>query len=161
MNRLLHHLRGNAVAYLALFVALGGTSYAAVRIPDNSVGNAQIKNDSIQPVKLNTKYIGGEVRAWARVNAAGHVIGGGHGIVVTPQGEVPGVYLVSPKKDAGVLPTRCAILTSVDYNAPAPGYAEAQLGVASTESPKWQATISTYNGQGQQAALPFDFAIIC
>ena len=40
---LLRHLRRNAVAYLALFVALGGTSYAATRIT-----SAQIKNNTIQ-----------------------------------------------------------------------------------------------------------------
>jgi hypothetical protein len=27
------HVKRNAVAYVALFVALGGTSYAAVRLP--------------------------------------------------------------------------------------------------------------------------------
>ena len=33
MHRVVSHLRGNAVAYLALFVALGGTSYAAINLP--------------------------------------------------------------------------------------------------------------------------------
>ena len=36
-------MRHNVVAYLALFVALGGTSYAAIRLPANSVGARQIK----------------------------------------------------------------------------------------------------------------------
>ncbi len=43
MTRLIHHIRGNVVAYLALFVALGGTSYAAVSVPRNSVGAPQIQ----------------------------------------------------------------------------------------------------------------------
>lgn len=34
------HVRANAVSYVALFVALGGTSYAALRLPANSVGAA-------------------------------------------------------------------------------------------------------------------------
>ncbi len=38
MTRALNHLKSNAIAYLALFVALGGTSYAAVRLPAGSVG---------------------------------------------------------------------------------------------------------------------------
>ena len=32
------------ISLIALFVALGGASYAAVSIPNNSVGNAQLKN---------------------------------------------------------------------------------------------------------------------
>ena len=57
MNRVLHHVRHNVVAYLALFIALGGTSYAAVSLPKNSVGAAQIRNHSITPVKFASKSI--------------------------------------------------------------------------------------------------------
>lgn len=45
--RPIHHLRRNAVAYLALSVALGGTSYAAVKLPKNSVGASQIKTNAV------------------------------------------------------------------------------------------------------------------
>ena len=55
MSRILRHVRQNVVAYLALFVALGGTSYAAISIPRNSVGANQIRNHAIDPVKLNGK----------------------------------------------------------------------------------------------------------
>jgi hypothetical protein len=43
------HLRRNLVAYLALFVALGGTGYAAGSklLPRNSVGSAQVINSSL------------------------------------------------------------------------------------------------------------------
>ena len=37
----------NAVSMVALFVALGGTSYAAVKLPKNSVGSAQIKTAGV------------------------------------------------------------------------------------------------------------------
>jgi hypothetical protein len=36
------------VGYLALFVALGGTSYAAVQLPNESVGAAQIKDGGVR-----------------------------------------------------------------------------------------------------------------
>ena len=49
---MLTHLRRNAVAYLALFVALGGTSYAAVALPKNSVGAAQIKPNAVSTKKV-------------------------------------------------------------------------------------------------------------
>ena len=52
MTRVLNHLRSNVVAYLALFVALGGTSYAAISLPAGSVGNRQLKNHSISPIKF-------------------------------------------------------------------------------------------------------------
>jgi hypothetical protein len=47
LARLRSHLMGNAVAYLALFVALGGTSYAVARLPANSVGAAQITRNAV------------------------------------------------------------------------------------------------------------------
>jgi hypothetical protein len=40
------------VATLALGVALGGTSYAAMRIPANSVGTAQLRNGAVTAAKI-------------------------------------------------------------------------------------------------------------
>jgi hypothetical protein len=51
-RKLLHHLRGHAVAYLAIFVAMGGTSYAAISIPNNSVGNKQLKKNAVDAKKV-------------------------------------------------------------------------------------------------------------
>lgn len=42
----------NVTATLALFLALGGGAYAAVKLPKNSVGAAQIKKGAITPPKL-------------------------------------------------------------------------------------------------------------
>ena len=67
MGRILTHLRRNAVAYIALFVALGGTSYAAINLPAGSVGNRQLQNHAIDPVKLNPGTIAASIRAWANV----------------------------------------------------------------------------------------------
>jgi hypothetical protein len=74
LTRLIRHVRSNAVAYLALMVALGGTSYAAMSLPANSVGGRQIRNHVIDPVKLNPRYIASSVRAWASVSAKGRII---------------------------------------------------------------------------------------
>jgi hypothetical protein len=70
----LSFIRHNAVALVALFVALGGTSYAALGLPDGSVGPRQLKNHSITPIKFDTGSIGGFVRYWARIDAAGKII---------------------------------------------------------------------------------------
>jgi hypothetical protein len=42
----------NVVATLALFIALGGASYAALKLPKNSVGRKQIKRSAINSAKV-------------------------------------------------------------------------------------------------------------
>jgi hypothetical protein len=42
----------NVVASLALFLALGGVSYAAVTLPKNSVGSKQIKSNAVTSSKV-------------------------------------------------------------------------------------------------------------
>jgi hypothetical protein len=46
------------VACIALAVALGGTSYAAIRLPRNSVGTAQLQKESVIATRLATKSVG-------------------------------------------------------------------------------------------------------
>jgi hypothetical protein len=41
------------VALIALFVALGGGAYAALKLPANSVGAAQLKKSAVTPTKLS------------------------------------------------------------------------------------------------------------
>jgi hypothetical protein len=58
MRKIGNHMRGHFVAYLALFFALGGTSFAAVNaLPNNSVGSPQIKNGSIQKVDISKRTV--------------------------------------------------------------------------------------------------------
>jgi hypothetical protein len=45
------------LAVIALFVALGGTSYAAITLPRNSVGTAQIKNRAVTQTKIAKKTL--------------------------------------------------------------------------------------------------------
>jgi hypothetical protein len=54
-GRLRAHLAGNIVAYAALFVALGGSAYAAVSLPAGSVGTRQLKNGAVTLTKINSK----------------------------------------------------------------------------------------------------------
>jgi hypothetical protein len=46
------------ISLLALFIALGGTSYAVIRLPANSVGNRQIKNNAVTASKIRNGSIG-------------------------------------------------------------------------------------------------------
>src|SRR5215475_5718157 len=61
MNRMLRHRPrpSTAIACLALALALGGTSYAAVSrlMPKNSVGSAQVINGSLQKADLSKTAI--------------------------------------------------------------------------------------------------------
>jgi hypothetical protein len=53
----LGYIRRHHVGLLALFVALGGTSYAAVKLPRNSVGTAQIRSKAVTQAKLSTATV--------------------------------------------------------------------------------------------------------
>ena len=46
------------VSFIALFVSLGGAGYAAIRLPANSVGNAQLQNGSVGNFKLKSNAVG-------------------------------------------------------------------------------------------------------
>ena len=46
------------VSFVALFIALGGASYAATQLPANSVGTAQIQNGSVGNWKLKSNAVG-------------------------------------------------------------------------------------------------------
>jgi hypothetical protein len=47
----------NVVAFLALFVALGGISWAAIKLPKNSVGAAQIKKNAVTSAKVKDRTL--------------------------------------------------------------------------------------------------------
>ena len=54
----------NVVSMLALFVALGGVSYAALKLPKNSVGSKQIKKNAVKSGKIKAGAVGnGKLRA--------------------------------------------------------------------------------------------------
>jgi hypothetical protein len=77
LRRLVNHAHRHSIAYVALacsLLALAGASYAAFRLPSNSVGERQIKNQVIDPVKWDPTYVTGFVRRWASVGADGQLL---------------------------------------------------------------------------------------
>ena len=69
MLKILTFIRQNAIALVALFVALGGTSYAALSLPAGSVGTKQLRNGSVTPANLTVAHsvdLSGTGRASAR-----------------------------------------------------------------------------------------------
>ncbi len=47
----------NVVALVALFIALGGVSYAAIQIPKNSVGTKQLKKNAVNSAKVRNRSL--------------------------------------------------------------------------------------------------------
>ncbi|PZS14622.1 MAG: hypothetical protein DLM64_01430 [Solirubrobacterales bacterium] len=151
MSRLLRHLRGNAIAYLALFIALGGSSYAALGDP---IGGNQIKNHAIQPVKFDPHLIGGVVRVWAVVGADGRLLSGspGAGSGYNGPGD-PGTYgVVWPRRYTKL--QRCAATATVITRPYVDGFAD-------VEPAGDGAFVHTYDPQGQRAPRPFSVVIVC
>jgi hypothetical protein len=72
LSRLRAHLTyANVVATIAVFIALGGSSYAALKLPKNSVGSEQLKRNSITSAKvkggsLNTTDLKASARSFLR-----------------------------------------------------------------------------------------------
>lgn len=160
-RRLIQHVRANAIAYLALFVALAGTSYAVESLPANSVGARQIRNHSITPDKLAPSRLAGAVRAWAKVAANGRLITGEGKPTVQLQrnSPVPGVYVIRWKTAPMV---GCASVGTVAV----PLGAALTPGFVVTDGPQpkpEQTTVvaHTYNAQGQPAAIAFTVAVLC
>src|SRR6476646_2759989 len=50
----------NVMATIAVFIALGGASYAATQLPKNSVGTKQIKNNAVTGSKVANGSLAGQ-----------------------------------------------------------------------------------------------------
>jgi hypothetical protein len=60
MTKLLERLTyANVMATIAVFIALGGASYAAVKLPKNSVGTKQLKKNSVTTAKIKKDAVTG------------------------------------------------------------------------------------------------------
>ena len=147
-RRIIHSLRANIVSYIALFVALGGTSAAAVGLA----------NHSITPSKLDGRYIGGYIREWARVDANGHVLASGGRLTVRTELNVfPGRYFFRWHTR---LTSPCTVLGSVDTGSGnAPGFLTAGLAAPRRAEPS--SIVDTYSAQGQPSSEPFEVELLC
>jgi hypothetical protein len=155
MKPILGHARNNLIAYLALFVALGGTGYAAATLPSGSVGTPQLRNSAIIASKLNRASIGGYVVAWAHVRHDGRVLSGSPGARAIYTGSSASFYFVRWR---GVkLPSRCAPVATLSQNGPAGALtirtsinrAPAEVGVVPTD------------GSGKTTPADFYVVVVC
>jgi hypothetical protein len=177
------HARQHAIAYLALtcsMLALAGAAYAGSRIPNGSVGERQLKNYVIDPVKWDPNYVTGFVRRWATINSSGAIMsstaGGqststGTGNVVVTWGDAFAGWCAPIATVIGASDTRppTGISGPTGPSGPSgptgpssPGsgaYADAQIYPRSGQSTL--VAISTYNSQGQPTNEPVSLAVVC
>jgi hypothetical protein len=189
LQKLVLHARGHAIAYLALtcaLLALGGAAYAAIQIPPGSVGERQLKNHVIDPVKWDTAYVTGFVRRWATVGANGAIAstspGGqstrtGTGTVVVTWGDAfagwcaplvnviggsatrPPTGISGPTGQSGTTGTTGPSGPTGPTNPGTGAYAQAKIFPRNGQSTLL--AIATYNSQGQPANEPVSVAVVC
>lgn len=70
LSRIVGHIRGNIVGYVALFAALGGTSYAAVNLAPGSVTTRALANGAVTNAKLAKNSIGAKNIKYHSLTAA-------------------------------------------------------------------------------------------
>ena len=138
------------ISLIALFVALGGTSYAAItRLPANSVGTAQLKNNAVTGKKL----------AKSLTLAAGHTEKGVFGFGSDGSADVYGqISFPIPLASAPTVkivaagdptPAHCTGTVAhpgaeSGYLCIFEGYTEGGLSVA--DGAAWEPTVATHTG---------------
>jgi hypothetical protein len=154
MTRIVGHLKHNVVAYLALFVALGGTSYAAIKIPAGSVGNRQLKNHSVTPIKFERNSIAGYVRDYIQINSVGQIVAS------HPRARLI-VWRTSGPQAGGLvqwsqpIPASCFALATTTTQDGVVSYASVQAGGVGTKSDAQTAVLLS------AAARAVNIAIMC
>ena len=179
VKRLRTHLRHNVVGYLALFVALGGTSYAAVSLPRDSVGAREIKKDAVSSSEVKDRALR------ARDFKAGQLPRGpigppgppafvawgvvSDGFVQTDQSStnLPAGFIYKPPGTTGIYCTKSGVTFGgrhgyfVTISGNVPGYASVRnSSLAACGSSEYSPYITTYDASGSPADRNFYFGII-
>lgn len=183
-TKLVEHARRHVIGYLALVVgllSLGGAAYASFRIPNGSVGERQIKNHVIDPVKWDRAYVTGFVRRWATIGSSGQILstapngqserlgpgqyvvtwGDAFGSWCAPLATVIGGSATRPASTTGTTgPTGVTGATGATGPTGSTGaYAEARVIRRSGESTL--VAIATYDSTGAPADEPVSLGVIC
>jgi hypothetical protein len=169
MTRLLDYLRRNAIALAALFIALAGTSYAAIAIPANSVGTKQLRKHAVTNNKiakhavsasnLDPRSIAGHVVMWAKVSASGQVSSSSPSAMVSTGDPSRGFYVVSWHR--GIPASRCiAIAGPVDDPVIAGAVTANTFGLSSSNG-STSVTLQTFDSHGANAPESASVIVLC
>jgi hypothetical protein len=118
----------NVTASLALFVALGGTSYAAIKLPAKSVGTIQLKSRAVTNAKIAPRAVDGSRVRDGSLRGADVAAGSVDGSKLR-DGSVTGADLAAGAVDGSKV--RDGSLTGADLagKVPAAGTADMLAGV--------------------------------
>ncbi|MGA2924738.1 MAG: hypothetical protein ABSG43_01900 [Solirubrobacteraceae bacterium] len=194
ITSLVHHARRHVIAYLALtcsLLALAGAASAAFRLPFGSVGERQLRNYVIDPVKWDPNYVTGFVRRWATISATGAIMstspggqsastGTGKAVVTwgdafagwcAPEATVLAGPPTTTTTTTSTTPTTTSTTststtssttTSTTSSAPTPTGAQyADAAIVPRSGESTLVEVETYNSLGQLAAEPVSLTVTC
>jgi hypothetical protein len=160
---LIQHAHRHVIAYLALacaLLALGGAAYAQFRLPPGSVGEVNLKNHVIDPVKWDTIYVTGFIRRWATIGSTGSLLS------TSPGGQSErvgtGSYVVTWGDGfAGWCAPIATVIggSGTRTSSAEPAYADARIVTRSGLST--MVAVATFNGAGKPADEPVSVAVAC
>jgi hypothetical protein len=167
-RKILNYLRQNILALLALFVALAGTSYAAISLPRNSVGTKQIRKHAVTSSKLakhsvaasnlDPKSIAGHVADWAQIRANGEVISSSPKAAVSIPNPGQGLIRVSWHRS---IPASCAAFAN-PANVPFfLGPVTANVSGPENPGPSADLVVQTFDRSGNNVPENVNVVVIC
>lgn len=148
----------NVVSTLALFLALGGTGYAATVLPRGSVGTAAIRDGAVRLRDLapaTRSRLQGRPSHRALVTRDGRLTGGD---ARAAERVGPGVYWVSFRRPV----YRCAFAATLAVTSnESVGAAAAGRITVEARYPPTVAVVRTYDTAGTPADQPFHLVLAC
>lgn len=149
---------GNAVATVALFVALGGVSYAAAVLPAGSVGPRQLRRGAVDLRALNFPLAASSVLdAEPEITQQNACNGGGPGEGPAPPCPLPALGAPNPPRETRLVlsaPGRIAISGTVNVKKEGPASTTALLTVAATMDHRVVATARFTISGGETLQVP-------
>jgi hypothetical protein len=161
-------IRHNAIALLALFVALGGTSYAAFSIPAGSVGTKQLRNGAVTSRKLakhvvsaanlDPKSIAGHIADWAQIRADGHVTSSRPKATVSTTDPTRGLFHLSWNRS---IPSGCIAIANPTNVPTVLGAASASVFGLGGQNGARSLLVSTFDASGNNVPENVNVVVIC
>jgi hypothetical protein len=167
-HKTLAYLRQNILALLALFVALGGSSYAALSLPADSVGTRQLRNGAVTSRKLakhavsaanlDPKSIAGHIADWAQIRADGHVTSSNPKASVSLTDPTRGLFRVSWHRS---IPSGCIAVANPTNVPIVLGFATASVLGLGGQNSTTSLLVSTFDASGNNVPVNVNVVVIC
>ncbi|MGH2869074.1 MAG: hypothetical protein ACRDNK_16130 [Solirubrobacteraceae bacterium] len=170
-HRILKYARANAIATLAFVcsvLALAGSSYAAINIPDGSVGTRQLRNGAVTSRKLakhavtaatlDPKSIAGHIADWVQIRADGHVTASRPKASVSMRDPTRGLFQVSWNRS---IPSGCIAIANPTNVPTVLGSASASVLGLGGQNIAHSLLVSTFDASGNNVPENVNVVVIC